>query len=484
MKRNKIFILIILFVLCIIPIKSVQAKSSTFYAAEWLNDIYYTKSSGGKTITTQARVIRNTATNQIAYCLEPFVFLEDNVAYPNQYNSYTKNLKLTKDQYERIMLLSYYGYQYKNHKEQKWHTITQILIWRTIDSKGSYYWVNSKGEKINVYQSEIKELENLVKNHKTKPSFLNDKPIFSVNGTYSIQDTNQVLENYTIKESNIAAKINKNNIEIHTGEEQSGKIILERKDKTHVTPMIIHYSSESQNLVEIGSYTPIVAEFDFKVESGSIKIKKIDSTTKESYPQGEASLIGTKFHLLDDKKYFLQEIIIGEDGTATISNLKFGTYYLQEVDSGEGYKIDDTIHEIVLSEEQETIELVLENEVIKSKIVLKKYYGNKYNLKAESNVEFKIYDKDKRYIASIITDNNGEAEIQLPYGTYTFKQVNSKNNYQKVDDFTIVISKEEEIVKKLYDLEIETPNTAITDNKLNYLFLSITAFVVCWKIKI
>lgn len=483
MKKYKRIILLFLCILFIFSKEEVKASEESFYGAEWLN-IYYTKESGTKKQTNKVRVIRNDKTNQLAYCLEPFSFLENDEIYEEEYKTYDKELNLTEEQYKRIMLLSYYGYQYKEHTEKKWYSITQILIWRTIDKNGSYYWVNSDGNKLNIYQNEIKELEKLVKEHEKRPSFTEEKKVFSINRMYSISDLNYVLENYSIKESNINAKITKNAISLYTNEEQTGKIIFEKKDRTYQMPMIIYYDKDSQDVAQLGSYTPFTIEWIFEVKSGSITVKKIDSETKDSIAQGDASLEGTIYYLYDRDKVFLKELIIGSNGTTTINNLKFNKYYLKEIKSGKGYIIDQTMHEININEKNINVEMILENDVIKGNVKIKKYYGNEQNIQLEPNVNFNIYDSNNNLIKTVITDINGEINLNLPYGTYTFTQISGKENYEKVDDFIITIESNEEIKKELYDMEIETPNTNTRNNKIIFLMITLISSIVYVKIKI
>ena len=59
-------------------------------------------------------------------------------------------------------------------------------------------------------------------------------------------------------------------------------------------------------------------------------------------------------------------------------------------------------------------------------------------------------------VDTITTDKNGFAEITLPYGKYTFRQINSTPNYEKVNDFEIVVDEnaDEKITKVLSNAEI------------------------------
>lgn len=83
-------------------------------------------------------------------------------------------------------------------------------------------------------------------------------------------------------------------------------------------------------------------------------------------------------------------------------------------------------------------------------------------LTPEPNVSFEIYLNDCNtnayersngntcYFGKITTDKNGYADIRLPYGNYTFRQINSTPNYEKVEDFNIVVG--DDIESNIYRL--------------------------------
>ena len=61
------------------------------------------------------------------------------------------------------------------------------------------------------------------------------------------------------------------------------------------------------------------------------------------------------------------------------------------------------------------------------------------NVIKESNVKFSIKGINHNYEKTIITNAEGYASIILPYGKYLFHQVNTMNNYNKVDDFIVSV---------------------------------------------
>ena len=106
------------------------------------------------------------------------------------------------------------------------------------------------------------------------------------------------------------------------------------------------------------------------------------------------------------------------------------------------------------------------------KIKIEKEYGVINNTKKEANITFDIYDKNGKYITSITTDENGYAEVELPYGTYIIKQKNTTKNYKPVEDFLVEITEQDQdLTYKLYDYIIDVPNT--NKNEQYPLFLEL-----------
>ena len=99
---------------------------------------------------------------------------------------------------------------------------------------------------------------------------------------------------------------------------------------------------------EIALYEHVEAVTD---DPSELRIKKVDAL------DGDMVLAGAVFKLWNDEG-FEEELITGEDGTAKVSYLKHGTYYLQELQAPDGYVIDDLddegkprIHEVVVNDQ-------------------------------------------------------------------------------------------------------------------------------------
>lgn len=454
-----------------------QTYTDKFYISEVIENIYYAKEKNGDISYRKAKFKRRRDDKQIVYCIEPFVDIKEDTNYKGYDYNYEELLNLSKDDWERISLLSYYGYGYKGHDEEKWYPITQLLIWETIDKEAKFYYTKTfKGTKTNRFEEEIKELNELVKNHNKLPSFSNSNISVSIDSTIILEDSNKVLNDYEIEgTSDLDIEKNDNQLVISTNnQEKNIEIKLIKKDKKYDKYPIIYVSNSYQNVLAIGKYENIETNFILEVKSGNLEITKKDSETNDIVPQGEAQIKGTTYNLYDENNNLIKEIIINENGIGKMENLKYGDYKLIETKSGIGYKLDHKEYYFNINNENRDIKLSLTNEVIKSKIKITKYIKDGINVNPEGNIKFQILNNKNEIYKELETDINGIIEFELPYGTYLVKQINTTEGYYKVDEFEIKIDENShyEIEYFLHDLKIPD-----TNERSNYKYLYFTPFI-------
>jgi len=487
---KKIKLIIFLFAIIFIGGEKVTVKAESFVSGEKIPNAYRNKEKNGELISSvQQNVIRNASTNEIVYCIEPSVGLIEPYEYKvqNKYQDYSTNMNITAQDYNRITALAYYGYGYLGHNDLKWYAITQMLIWKTVDKTTDFYWVDKPyGKKISPYDIEIAELEKLLSDDNLLPKFdINE--VYSIKKEYTLIDDNNILFKFKIKESDILniSKIEDNKLIVNSEYEGTKKIKLENIHNQYKSPVTVYLDSLSQNLIQRGNLINQTVELELRFESGTLDIRKIDRTTNSILPSGTASLIGAVYHLYDENNNFINEMIIDADNKSVTTNLAFGKYILKEVQSGSGYYLNEDIYEFEINENNKNINVDVINEVINSKIILKKYYGNDSKWRPEANIAFDIYDSKGVLYANVETNKEGIIEIVLPYDTYTFTQINTSDNYQKVSDFKITVDENsnKEILLELYDLEIEIPNTYIKIKRNGiYLFSIIANISLCTKV--
>ena len=405
----------------------------------------------------KARFFRKTNTNEFAYCIEPFKIFNENSNYEE-----TTTPNLTQNQIDRISKIAHFGYGYTNHTEPKWYAITQFMIWQE-SANGDYYFTDSlNGNRINIFQNEINEINSLINNYNKLPNI--DKEYTLISGNNLVIETD--LNNFKVSGNNLI--LDNNKITINETKEGVYEYNLVKEDNIYNKPIIFYQSSTSQDLVKTGDIPSISTSFKVNVIKTEIEITKIDQDTKDIIPKGEASLDGAIYSLYDENNELIKDLVI-EHNQSIINNLPLGKYYLKEKEPGIGYLLDTNTYEIDITKEKSKHQVIVENKVIEKTITIEKKYGDTNILKGEENISFEVYNSNYEKLTTITTNNLGIVEITLPYGTYTFKQINTTEGYNKVNDFTITIDNTDNELIELKDLKIEVPNTSTN----NYLLLEI-----------
>lgn len=450
-----------------IGISCQEVKAESFYEAEKIDNLFTKSVDSQSTHYQKARFFRRKSDNKEAYCLEPFAYFDETASY----GANNTPINIDENTWKKLSLIAHFGYGYQNHTEQKWYAITQLMIWQEVEPTKDFYFTSSlNGPKIEIYQEEMNEINNLINNFNTVPS-LNYNTNNIVGKKVIITDTNNVLNNYKIEETNNNIKIENNQLIIENLKKGEQKITLKRKMENTDNSALFYYNSKSQNLMTRGATEEKVLQVLVNGTTNKITIKKIDRDTQSTIPSGDAILINAIYGLYDSNNNLIKKLTIDKDSTATIENLDYGKYYIKELAPGEGYTLNNEIKWIEITDKTTNVELILENKVIEKEITIHKEYGNKNNTINEANISFDIYNSKNELVTTITTDKNGDAKVILPYGKYTVKQRNTNTGYNKVDDFEINITDEEsDYYYKLYDYKIEVPNTRVKENN-SYLLL-------------
>lgn len=114
-------------------------------------------------------------------------------------------------------------------------------------------------------------------------------------------------------------------------------------------------------------------EFVNEEVRGEVHIKKIDQDTNGSISQGNANLAGARYGiyaaedihnpnlksgLVHKKDELVQQGIIAQDGTLDFKNLYLGKYFVQEIEPGEGYQLDETRYPVSVGYEGQDVKVV------------------------------------------------------------------------------------------------------------------------------
>lgn len=399
------------------------------------HDIYYVWQGGGKPYMSE-RYMTFEMDGIIAYCIEPGVGVKS-------YDYKEMNeLPFAKETLEKIKLYAYYGYTYKNHNTLKYRMATQALIWEEISKQTTSFYTKQYGygEYINI-DEERKNINELVNKHYLKPSFQNIK-IKEFKGTkVELIDENNVLSEFEVIKGN--AKINNNKLLLEVKENE----IITLKRKKYDNKVSIFYEGKDTKTQAMAILTlDDLDEININVEKIEGKIKIIKKPNKES----KYNIDGALYGIYNLENELMKKIEIKKGVAST--NIDNGKYYIKEIKAPLGYTIDENKYYFEINKENIEKEIEVIDDVIESEIIIHKVYGNeKIN---EENVIFEIYENDN-LLKTVTTNKEGYIKILLPFGTYKFKQITTKEGYIKVDDFIVNIDgSKKEILYELVDEEI------------------------------
>ena len=462
MKKALIFLITIISTLTS-SIIGVNAEKASFYEGEYINGFYVNRVKGGIIHYNQMRVYRRSGDNMFSYCIEPFIGINNNSIYES---SQTSNI-LSNEQMKKIKDIIHFGYGYPNHSSIEWYALTQLMVWEVADPSNDFYFTNYlNGNRISKLDNERNEIYNLINSYYKLPSMADTNIDVVEDKEITIADTNNVLNNYISNSS--FAHIVGNNLVIDGLKEGKYVVELIKEDNSNSNIPLFYNSNNSQDMIIVGKLDQIKVNLTIDVKRTSIEITKIDSDTNSIKPSGSAKLVGAKYELMDSNKNKINELIIDKNNKAYIKNINYGTYYLKEITSGEGYNLDNNTYKIEITKDIPNKHLSLKNKVIEKEIEIHKKYGQDNYFDNEKDIDFELYDNNNKLIDTYTTDENGKIKLTLPYGKYIFRQKNTTDGYTKVNDFTINVETDDKELKELYDYKIKVPNT-YSESSLNIL---------------
>ncbi len=449
---NKILKFLVFIVLLFSTIERVNASELVKNAVK---DVYYVR-RGGEEKYFSAPFSEYSIDGVTTYCIEPGTRItsQDYIKQEGLINS-PFDQELT----NKLELIGYYGYDYPSHQTVKYRMATQALIWEAINDDFIVdFWTKQYGygDSIDV-SKEKEEIMNLVNKHYDLPNITANVKI-NIGETVTLSDDHNVLKDFEVTDAGGAhAEIIDNNLIINDLKAGLTTITLTKKRYTNnVSNLFVGENTTTQIMAYFGLTTPVRYFVMINTISGKLTVEKVDSETRYT-PQGDAELKGAVFNLYRENGEFLEEIVIDESLIVKSKlNLGEGKYYIQEVKPGKGYQINYFVYKFDITEQFPDMYISVINNVIKKELQLFKVFGN--NMKGEQGISFEIYLKSNKNVKyTITTDENGFANITLPYGIYIVKQLNTTDGYEMAEEFEINIAENSpEIIKKVvYDKPIE-----------------------------
>lgn len=390
--------------------------------------------------------------NRVVFCIEPHSSIIQGSEY-TEYEDIYEYSALTKEQLDRIKLIIFYGYGNPERQNDKWFSITQFKIWETILTNGYIKYTDSSYNVIDKYQEEMALLDEEIKNHNEKPSFIHDYQV-KYKGILTIPEFTQ---DYEIIYSN-APKVTFDSgyLKLSAIKEDLTISVRKKIEPRFNDKFVIYESLKSQNMITPGDVNYPTYTFNVKLYDGKaiININRIDDVYSVESDFNNTCYDVTKEDVLYDNFCTNKSI------THEINNLPYGTYDVKQSSHGIGYREDQTIYHFTIDENNNPAILSINNYLIRNTININKYYCQDNNCLQEPNAVFRVYDKFDNMVDELVTNESGNASIVLGYGKYTIKQTSGLENYTLADDYSEhIVDETSNLAKDLYNyyIDLETP---------------------------
>ena len=144
------------------------------------------------------------------------------------------------------------------------------------------------------------------------------------------------------------------------------------------------------------------------------------------------NLEGIKFDLYDINDNYINSLITDSNGSATLSKLDLGKYYLKEYNNNSNYILNDKYY-FEINKEESNKDIIVNlniNNYLKKGILefTKEDLATSHGI---PNTIISIYDSNNNLLFNKETDNNGKVIINdLPIGKYYIIEKEANSNYQ------------------------------------------------------
>ena len=447
-------------------------------------DIFFTRRGGGYDYVSMAFPYYE-INGDVVYCIETgvqvtdwdYMLIEDGYTDENGFN-----LPYDKDIMSKIQLIGHYGYTYPGHNHYNFRIATQSLIWEIQGNTIVELWTEryGYGDLLNV-DKEKAEIMALVNSHYDKPSFNGSSKTAYLNQEIVLEDTSGVLNRFEVyDDGGNEVKIVDNKLYITPKTTGETTISLIKSNYDDLTTIVYGgVDGVSQKMARLRAADPVVSSINLDTSGAKITIKKVDSETKTTTPQGEATLKGAKYNVINSNNEVVETLTIGDDFTATSDYLPLGTYTVKEVSPSTGYKLDQTTYTITINSSDNAY-LEVKEEVIKGKIKVVKNDSetnscNPSGTATLNGAKYEIRDSKNNLVDTITIGNDCTAISKyLPYGKYTIKEsvaptgYNLDSNNYSVDiknSDTIELASKDDVIKgriKINKIDNETNSCTST----------------------
>lgn len=436
---KKIFYGFVMGIMMFIGMSFVYAES--FVEGSFINGEFVSKVKGGVTYYLTMQFIKDSKGN-IVYCMEPYVTFNPGSNYKEIEWDLSSYNKLSESKRRKVELLAYYGYGYEGRTDKKWYVITQVLIWKMVDSDENVYFTDTlNGKKISKYEEEMNQILADVNKHDNLSLIAKGIDLTSVTDV----TINGLNDSFEIISDPFQGEF-KNNSYFLRNVSKDGVIVYKRKNNYYKNNIALFVSDSNQDLIRPGNVVNQERTFTITIKKGNITL---DIRDDDSVYSTEKDFSNTCYELYDNTDRVVERVCTGDKAFVfKTDELAYGTYMIKQVSHGIGFLEDKETYKVTVSDSNPAPVVILYNKLLKNTIHLTKYACIKDDCILESNAKFRILDKYENIVDTIETDEQGKCFIVVGYGEYLVEQVSGLDNYTFSDSY----------VEKIVDQESKHEN--------------------------
>ncbi len=226
--------------------------------------------------------------------------------------------------------------------------------------------------------------------------------------------------------------------------DKDGRTILKNVEygfytiREKIAPIGYNLSPLTQELYVTINGARITKIFENSKIEGTIQVKKIDN-------ENNKLLAGAVFELLQNNVVIATSTNTDENGLTSFKNVEFGVYTLREKTAPVGYFKTSEVQTVVISENNKTYELTVNNTKIKGKLILTKVNEDGEVLE---DAVFEVRDEEGKVVDRSTTDANGLITVDnLVYGKYSVVEIEAPDTYMLDETiFEFNISENQQII--------------------------------------
>ena len=505
MKLIKRIILTFILFLTITTVKVEAGTNDTNIVIKMIPNVYSNKETPYQNFWIQFDYVF--INDKIAFCIQPGIRLTTrNYSSTTDFSSFNLSLEDKRN----LELISYYGYYYPSHQTLEYYMATQELIWRYLGITNLNFTTgpNYSGDVIDIekYKNEIKSL---IEKNDLRPSFNQETKTAIVGDLMIYEDTNGVLNDYEITDSNgNVSWISDNKLYVNVSKKGLSEIKLKRKKYNNNTSFV-YLADNSQTLATFGFDNEEITSNIYidGIYKGIVSLEKtgnyISDINNGDFIYEEKPLENVSYQIYADEDIYesnkliyskgalVDNLITNNLGESSSKMLPIGSYCILENEVNDYYIIDDNNYCFTFNESEAIDSIVYQKYSFKNELklgtfklekvgeVVSNIHDNAFNyeLVGLPNVKFgvfasvDIYNTNDELLVSknellfdVLTSKDGIIDIILPIGSYYIQELEAPIEYE-IDD-----------TKYYFDINIDNLNyeSDIIINKLKKVNLSVT----------